>query len=681
MSSAIQQDRSLRRQSASSSQHAGHGEVAHTIDMGNNRQQRQQMRQRGAASRKVDHVDFGFAFPSSARSHRSTKQTPQQRRSNSRQPSATPSIRTPSVRTGQVPTTSTIRKTRRSSDQSQATSQTPQVTEGRSAKRRRLSNSQALKTPISVQTNPIVVEIPSQTRSTRSSAKRASQIFTIAEDANPDDQAYPPTTDEHNGIERTEKANEPLVAHEAEEPASDRPLSTPKAAPQQEGQALAEDTSFHPDIENNEPTLDEDSEADEDVDDSRDVVRETTIDQSLVESSTLDSSSIAPSKPKKRKKRKLVVLGRKKKRVSDQSQVEESTPEEPTIGNETEDTALPDSSTATLEADEAVEADNADVADRTDDGETTPNRHGIAAKLLDRTPNGADEEDEDETYVQESSPEPTTPAAAVKKQRIKNPRPSRENGRRSQQEKSKPKSSKSTFPILTHRMTNLGTLPTISEEVENSQATTNEAEEEVESRVPSVQSRSQPNLVDVLAQICRETISNLIEDLDKTTTSTTKSDRATSKNKRSALEAFGQDLDDELFQLSEAVENRINLEARVRKAKREKSSLQAEYMEIRKQREQIALKCDAVRRQHWECEQDAREKWQLSQAARRVELELERELETREEGNDDADEGVEYLLHTVAGDVSALSDEGGMLDKIRSFNSQLENLARFLESR
>ncbi|KIV94513.1 hypothetical protein PV10_02274 [Exophiala mesophila] len=679
MSSATQPDRSLRRQSANSSQHAGHGQVARTIDMGNDRQQRQQMRQRGAASRKVDHVDFGFAFPSSARSQRSTKQTPQQRRSNSRQPSATPSIRTPSVRTGQAPTTSNVRETRRSSNQSRATSQTPQMTEGRSAKRRRLSNSHAFKTPISVQTNPVVVEIPSQTRSTRSSAKRASQIFTIAEDANSDDQSNPPTTDGLNGIEKTEKENEPLVSHEAEEPASDRPLSSPKAAPQQEGQALAEDTSFHPDIENNEPTLEEDSEADEYVDDSRDVIRETTIDQSLIESSTLDSSSIAPSKPKKRKKRKLVVLGRKKKRVSDQSQVEESTLEEPTIGNETEDTALPDNSTTTLEADEAVEADNADVADRIDDGETTPNRHGIAAKLLDRTPNGADEEDEDETYVQESSPEPTTPAAAVKKPRSKNPRLSKENDRLSQQEKSKPKSSKSTFPILTHRMTNLGTLPTISEEVENGNATTNEAE--TESQAPRIQSRSQPNLVDVLAQICRETISNLIEDLDKTTTSTTKSDRATCKNKRSALQAFGQDLDDELFQLSEAVENRINLEARVRKAKREKSSLQAEYMEIRKQREQIALKCDAVRRQHWECEQDAREKWQLSQAARRVELELEREQETLEEGSDDADEGVEYLLHTVAGNVSALSDEGGMLDKIRSFNSQLENLARLLESR
>lgn len=661
MSSATRQDRNPRRQSGNGAQHASHVELGRGVDMGKDRQERQQMRQRGAASRKVDHVDFGFSFPSSARSHRSTNKTPQQRRSNSRQASATPSLRTPSLRNRQSSTNNNIRQTWSNSQQAEATSQTPQAAEGRTAKRRRLSSSHTFNTPASLQTNP-AVEIHSQARSTRASAKRASQIFTIAEDENADDRTKAPGEDEHKGLERVEKENDPLISLEAEDLTSDPSLSPPKPAPQHNVQTLAEETIAPPDNEDNEPAFNEDSEIDEDMDDSGDVDQAASMDQSLVESSILDTSLVGPSKPKKRKKRKLVVLGRKKKRLSEQSQTEEPTLEEPVIGDETEDTALPDNSTATLEADETNEIG------------ATPTPLDRVAQFLERSPNGADEEDEDETYVQESSPDPTTPAAAAaKKPRTQKSRPSNENGR---QERAKSKPSKATFPILTHRLTNLGSLPTITEEVEDGKDTPVEAE--AESQPTRIPSRSQPNPVDVLSQICRETISNLIETLGKTTTN---ADRAASKSKRSALEAFGQDLDDELFQLSEAVENRINLESRVRKAKRDKSSLQAEYMQIRKEREQIALKCDAVRRQHWEYEQDAREKWQLSQAARRVELELQREQEEQGEENEDGDEGVEYLLHTVAGHVSALSDEGGMLDKVQAFNSQLENLARLLESR
>jgi predicted RNase H-like nuclease (RuvC/YqgF family) len=146
------------------------------------------------------------------------------------------------------------------------------------------------------------------------------------------------------------------------------------------------------------------------------------------------------------------------------------------------------------------------------------------------------------------------------------------------------------------------------------------------------------------------------------------------KNKRSALTGFGKDLEDELFELSEAVENRINLEARVRKGKREKSALQAELIEMKKERERIALKCDAVRRRHWEHEQDARHKWELSEAARRAELEMERDDSVE-------DEGMEFLLRSVTCEVSSLSDQGGLLERIRSFNGQLESMARILEGR
>ena len=276
-----------------------------------------------------------------------------------------------------------------------------------------------------------------------------------------------------------------------------------------------------------------------------------------------------------------------------------------------------------------------------------------------RTPVEEDEEG-DETYVQESSPEPQTPAPAKKTKKRKGSG-SAENGG---QEISKPKQSKATFPILTHRLTGISTLQTIHE------AGKGENESGGEDIPPQLgfNDRAQPNAVDVLAQICRETIETMIERMSQN------SERANMKNKRDALEAFGKDLDEELFEMSEAVENRINLEARVRKSKRDKSALQTEWVELRKERERIALKCDAIRRRNWKCEQEAREKWTLSDAARRAERELERE-------NQDDEEGMEILLRSVAGDVSSASEQGGLLHQVRAFNAQLEAMALVLEGR
>lgn len=281
-----------------------------------------------------------------------------------------------------------------------------------------------------------------------------------------------------------------------------------------------------------------------------------------------------------------------------------------------------------------------------------------------QTPNEA--EDSDESYV-EGSPEAETPAVSrqVSRKVSKQTRKSRPQSSGVEgSENNTGKSGKSTFPILTHRLTNISTLPVINENEHEDEGTPFE-----ETSANRSAERSQPNVVDVLAQICREIVSNMIESVDQTASASTK---AASKNKRTALDAFGKDLEDELFTISEALENSISLEARARKSKREKAALQAEYMELRKQREQIALKCDLVRRQHWECEEDTRQKWTLSQAARSVERCIARN-EVIE------DEGIEFLLKSVTDTVSSASGQGGSLDKVKSFNAQLENMALLLE--
>lgn len=612
-------------------------------------------------SRKVDNVDFGFSFPSSARSRRSVTKTPQQRRSESRQRSKTPIVQTPSLQPRQSSSDIRNREISTGPGQDELPEQDIQTADGRSAKRRRLSRTQPVTTPGA----PSLVPTLPRPGLSRASTRKNSQIFTIAEDVDAQEiNDYISTSDAQTGADKPQRLqpsgpeDENIVSDKQvmEETATNTFVEQREAVRRSLAGAnttLADDDSASDDADSGLDDADSDDPGEDD--------QGKAVEQSLVHSSALQSPGVESSRAKKRKKRKLVVLGRKKKRLSDQShslltdQAEESTVQNDVSDGEAHSEPLVDVSNAALETTPGSEA------------APTPEPRRRATLLLERTPDGEDEE-EDETYVQESSVEPPTPAP-VKKPRQGNRRP---NSEKLPKEQGRSKSTKPTFPILTHRMTNFGSLPIISEEGEaGGEGEEQPADHQNPGNDPFHQ-RAQPNVVDVLAQICRETITNLVEDLSKNGSRT---GRATIQNKRSALEAFGRDLDEELFQMSEALENRLGLEARVRKARREKSRLQTEYMEIRKQRENIALKCDAVRRKHWECEEDTREKWQLSEAARRVELELE-----RDEG-DEVEEGVDFLLQTVAHDVSRNSDEGGILDKVRAFNSQLESLAHLLERR
>jgi hypothetical protein len=270
-----------------------------------------------------------------------------------------------------------------------------------------------------------------------------------------------------------------------------------------------------------------------------------------------------------------------------------------------------------------------------------------------------DDEEEDQSYI-EKPPEPPTPA--VRKRRPKNPR-KRPRTTSLEAPATKQTQTKQTFPFLTHRLAQ--PLPMIPEDEETS---TPAPDITLDTRP----TRAIPNAVDVLAQICRETILNWSSKLPAGTTA---SERKTATNKRTALQAFAEDLDDELFTMSEAVENRMNLEARVRKSRREKSELQSEYLELRKERERIALEIDRVRREHWECEEETRQKWVVSEMARRTEREIEMHV-----GEAD-DEGLEFLLRSVTDAVSSKGRHRGILDRVKVFNARLERMALLLEGR
>ena len=274
------------------------------------------------------------------------------------------------------------------------------------------------------------------------------------------------------------------------------------------------------------------------------------------------------------------------------------------------------------------------------------------------TPYREADEDEDESYIpEEGSPEPPTPAVNPKKSRkIARPAPnigSNEPARRS----TSTEPTESGFPITTHRLVNTSALPTITEEDEAASS------DELQSHLGT--SRTIPNAVDVLAQICRESVASALTSIRTSTTG------STLKRKTEALESFGKEIDSRLFDMSAAVENRLTLEGRVRASKREKSTVQARWSEVRRKREEVALRMDRMRREHWESEEEGAAAWKLSEGLQRVEVVVEREKGTETES-------IDYLLRSVGRGVSGW-EGGGVLSRVREFNARLETMVQVLE--
>jgi hypothetical protein len=285
----------------------------------------------------------------------------------------------------------------------------------------------------------------------------------------------------------------------------------------------------------------------------------------------------------------------------------------------------------------------------------------------------------DETYIDEDvSPENPTPEAPSKKTKAKT-----KNGRRSGSGIPRSssgtadapfcmkKSSKSTFPILTHRMTNISALPTVAEEVEDDLCSAPDQS----SLRNKFTDRSAPNAIDVLAQICRETVATTISKLSTASTTSTRE----VKRKRGALEAFSSEIDSRLLDMSVAIEHRLTMEARVKRARKAKADAQNEWMQVRQQREEIALKCDDIRARNQIMEADGKETYELSEQLHGLEMVVEKPELDEEYG---ASEGLEYMLRSVAMTVSGAAGAGdGLLARVKEYNRQLERTALILEGR
>lgn len=219
-----------------------------------------------------------------------------------------------------------------------------------------------------------------------------------------------------------------------------------------------------------------------------------------------------------------------------------------------------------------------------------------------------------------------------------------------------------SFPITVHRINNPQSLPTILEDEETSEPG---VPEDSRATVPpaAFSVKVQPNAIDVFSQICSETISKYIAPLRQSTSANSTAARV------SLLEAFSTTLQSELLMLSQTLDNRNHLEARLRKSQREKAALQAQWLAVRHQRDRLALDGDRLRREHWEQERVSNRACEVSEAARRIDTFAKCSI------SDDGWNGLEFTLKKVSTNVSSKVGGAGLLDRVRNLNRLLETLA------
>jgi len=121
------------------------------------------------------------------------------------------------------------------------------------------------------------------------------------------------------------------------------------------------------------------------------------------------------------------------------------------------------------------------------------------------------------------------------------------------------------------------------------------------------------------------------------------------------------------------------LGARLKQASRIKSRLQEDLVAMKREREKVALRMDEVRRTHMNAMEANRDLDALNADYHDIDLAIDRgRAFSRDEPGKDGPldlAGLEILLKGLSGEVCAEGTNGGMLNRIKSFNSLLEKVA------
>ncbi|KAI9038541.1 uncharacterized protein KD926_010670 [Aspergillus affinis] len=258
-----------------------------------------------------------------------------------------------------------------------------------------------------------------------------------------------------------------------------------------------------------------------------------------------------------------------------------------------------------------------------------------------------------------------------------------------------------TVPVTVHRLANVaslggaplaGTSSDEEEDDENDQETAEELSTRLKAKLPN---RGGVNVADVLSQICRETLEKTLTTLnngiDNEGIAARRSEWA---RKKKAVEAYGTELEGRLYELSEMLDSNFVLGVQLRKSKREMLDQRTRLFQLRKEREAVALRMDAVRQKHSEEENARATRSTINHSLHNIDLALERSKKPQPQPADSTIPqdpssstssptiGLEFLLRNVAENASSRASgaQGGLLSQIRAFNAQLESTARRLES-
>ncbi|KAL6354439.1 hypothetical protein LRP88_11773 [Fusarium phalaenopsidis] len=209
-------------------------------------------------------------------------------------------------------------------------------------------------------------------------------------------------------------------------------------------------------------------------------------------------------------------------------------------------------------------------------------------------------------------------------------------------------------------------------------------EDPIASEVPF--QNQEETVVDVFAQVCLEVVETTLAKLYETMTSTEdKEKKKECRIKIRAVDAYREQLTLQLLQLATHLNDWHSLRKRVRLIQREKLKLREDILQLKAEREQVALRMDAVRIKHEEDTKESKYRLDTSAIMHDVDLAVEQgrdapELSRAQEKKAEL-ANLELLVARITNEASSASSAGGMLQQVKEFNAFLERAAVALETR
>ncbi|KAH7244832.1 hypothetical protein MRS44_014354 [Fusarium solani] len=209
-------------------------------------------------------------------------------------------------------------------------------------------------------------------------------------------------------------------------------------------------------------------------------------------------------------------------------------------------------------------------------------------------------------------------------------------------------------------------------------------EDPIASEVPF--QNQEETVVDVFSQVCLEVVETTLAKLYETMTSTEdKEKKKECRIKIRAVNAYKEQLTLQLLQLATHLNDWHSLRKRVRLIQREKLKLREDILQLKAEREQVALRMDAVRIKHEEDTKESKYRLDTSAIMHDVDLAVEQgrdapELSRAQEKKAEL-ANLELLVARIANEASSASSAGGMLQQVKEFNAFLERAAVALETR